>query len=156
MARVSTTEVPSEFRAIRDDSHFFGENRDCAVKCVALACGRSYEQAHERLKQYGRRDRKGTPIEIIKAAIRSFGFHIKEWSATDRINMIWSYPGVHKGLSTITSHHPRRFAKAWANVHSNIVMGNNRHIWALKDRVVHDWSINKSLQVSYVWEIIKL
>lgn len=44
----------------KSNSCYPKETNDCAVKAVALACKMSYNEAHSRLKAFGREDRKGT------------------------------------------------------------------------------------------------
>jgi hypothetical protein len=135
----------------------FGEGRsDCAVKAIAIACDVPYAVAHAACKKLGRKDRDGTLVEIIIAAIKSLGFRVRVWSFMERREMIARYPGAHKNLHSITSHHMRRFPAAWAGCHRNLIMGNPRHIWAVKNGVCEDWSVNKSLRVDYVWEVEKV
>lgn len=55
-----------------------GEDNDCAVKAVAIACDVPYRMAHSLLKSEGRRDKRGTPTYMIHRAIKGLGFNMTE------------------------------------------------------------------------------
>src|SRR5688572_11021759 len=122
----------------------FREHNDCAVIAVSIACGVTYETAHAALKAAGRQDRKGTYAHQTVKAIESLGFRVRTWDRKELRSMIDSYPGIHATHKNITTHHPRRFAKAWEGS-GNLLLRTQRHILACKDGTVHDWSINRSL-----------
>lgn len=134
----------------------FHEANDCAVKAVAIACDVPYAVAHAACKKFGRKDRDGTANHTTRQAIEHLGFRIRDWSWKEFHEMFKRYPGVHKNLHSITSHHMRRFPAAWAGCHRNMIMGNATHIWAVKDGVCEDWSVNRSLRVRYIWEVEKV
>ena len=50
---------------------FTHETRDCAVRAIAIATETSYAEVHAKLKLQGRRNRQGTSINQIQAALRS-------------------------------------------------------------------------------------
>lgn len=157
MPRISKTSWTPNFKALADVSVVaFSETNDCAVKAIALVCDVPYEIAHAVCKKLGRKDRDGTQNWITQRAIMALGFGFRQWSFQERHNMIRSYPGAHKNLHSITSHHMRRFPAAWAGCHRNMIMGNNWHIWAVKNGVCEDWSVNRSLRVDYIWEVDKV
>ena len=93
------------FNAIDAETAAFNENNDCAVKAVALVCDVTYADAHAKLKELGREDGEPTTREATEAALNAFGFKLIE---VDPAAYIADYPGVHKGLRNVTSHHPDR------------------------------------------------
>jgi hypothetical protein len=156
MASLKKTSTPELFVKLHMETFSKGETNDCSVKAVAIACGVTYDVAHAALKSFGRKDRSGCHDGVIRMAIVSLGFKVVKWGVVDRHQMIESYPGVHKNLTSITTHHPRRFAKAWAKqAHKNLLFVTDAHILAVSGGNVIDWSINKSYRVQQVWEIVK-
>jgi hypothetical protein len=157
MPRLKKTSVPSAYAEMVVARDEFDENNDCSVQCVAHLCDIPYAVAHAAFAKYGRKPRDGVYDKVIRSVILSLGFRIREWSASERIQMIYSYPGVHRGLSTITTHHPRRFAKAWSKVaHKRLALFTRGHVAAFKDGEVTDWTINKSYAVLEIWEVSKI
>jgi hypothetical protein len=69
--------------------------------------------------------------------------------------MIARYPGVHKNLKSVTTHHPRRFKKVWADVEP-LLFDCNQHVAAFKDGTIHDWSINAAKRVRGVYRIVRI
>lgn len=156
MARLTRTHEPKDFTHLSIDARIIGETNDCAVKAVAIVCGISYHEAHAELKKQGRKARCGTYRHQTRAAIEALGFKITEWTFMEMQQFIESrYPGNHKGLKSITSHHPRRFPKAWANCHPNMLFFSSSHVMAVKDGEVKDWAINNALRIQKIWEIEK-
>lgn len=155
MPRIKRVELPTDYRSLHFESNKLGEANDCAVVAVALACDVSYAAAHARLVELGRKLRKGTRRTLTENAIRSFGFTVRYWSFRERVAMVDSYPEPHRRvLKSITSHHPRRFPAAWANV-GTVLLFSARHVLCFKKGTVLDWSINKALRINEVWEIRK-
>lgn len=156
MARIERVNFSQQFNQMHEDSRFLGEWNDCGVKAVALVCGVPYAEAYFKLKRLGRRDRKGTPWAMIRQAINDFGFEIKVWSTFEKRALIESYPGVHKNLQQITTHHPRRFPKAWAPLkEKRLLLGTHKHVACFKDGEVIDWTVNSAKRVWLVWEVTK-
>lgn len=155
MARVARTALSADFKSTELSSYQANEKNDCSVKAISIACGVSYEEALFALKRFGRKDRSGTPTAISIKAIEFFGFKIRVWSAKERIDVIKSYPGTHANLKSITTHHPRRFPRAWANCHPNMIWLTRDHMLAVKDGTVRDWSVNSARRVVMIWEIEK-
>lgn len=155
MARVARTTEPSQYRAARVASYSMNERNDCAVVAIVLATGAPYEQVHSILKRNGRKDRHGTHLYQMQACLAELGFEVRRWSAGERVAVIHQYPGQHKGLASITSHHPRRFAKVWARQHPNLLFFTSswRHVLAVRNGEVQDWTVNKAMRIEDIWEI---
>lgn len=154
MARLKTTNWPKEFSALHEDTKKLNETNDCAVKAVALATGKPYAEVHAVMKALGRADRKGTPNMITEATLKHFGFRFRKWGFIKHQQLIKSYPGVHAGLHSITTHHPRRFPEAWASEANKVLLlASSRHILCYRDGEIKDWSINRSLRIRDIYEI---
>lgn len=155
MARIKRISFSPKFTELQMEAYMIGERNDCTVKAVALVCDVPYKTAHEALKKVGRENGKRT-FEYL-AAVRSLGFHVREWSFTEKQEVIWSYPKGHTHLHSITTHHPRRFPKAWMpHRNKRLLFLVHRHIAAVVRGEVHDWTVNKSKRVTQIWEVWKI
>ena len=155
MSRIHHTSLSEDFVKLKSEAGKIGENKDCSVKAISIACDVPYAEVHALLKKLGRKDGKGTPLTACEKAIMELGFKIREWSFDEHRDMIDTYPSPHNGLRSITTHHLRRFPQAWAGCHPNMIWVTARHMLAVKDGVVRDWSINRALRVKRIWEIEK-
>lgn len=63
-----------EMAAILDARANFKERSDCTVRATALALGIPYEDAHQRLKELGRKNRAGCPFWELAPKL---GFEIR-------------------------------------------------------------------------------
>jgi hypothetical protein len=147
---MSFTSTPNEFVELSVESRKFGETNDCAVKAVALVCNVPYATAHATLKALGRKDRKGTWSNQYMTAVKQLG---KTMVRVNERDLIAKYPSPHNNLRSVTSHHPRRFAKAW-DKNKVYFMITSRHAFAVVNGETKDWSINKSLRVRWIYEVI--
>lgn len=155
MARINRTNDPVTFTQLHATSRSMGENNDCSVKAIAIACDTPYAEVLALMTRLGRKPGHGTPFSVSRAAIRALGYSIREWSFMEIRAMVRTYPGAHKNLHSITTHHPRRFPAAWKGCHRNMIWSSNNHMLAVKDGAVVDWSINRALSIRCIWEIEK-
>ncbi len=152
MPRKKHAHWSKEYSALRSTSNVVGEKGDCAVQALSLLTGVPYEQMNQALIEGGRKPRRGTPWIAMKFALAKFGFKmepVENFSA----QMIATYPGVHKNLGNVTTHHPRRFKKQWKDVEP-LLLDMTAHVAAFKDGTIHDWSINNSKRVHGAYRII--
>lgn len=149
MPKIHSTSLSNDYAAMRDDRRALNETNDCAVVALALVADVTYPVAHETLRQVGRKPRRGTYVVHTLEALKRLGKNYRMIMSRDLIN---TYPGVHKNLRHVTSHHPRRFPKTFSD-NKTYLFVTSRHILAVKGNTVHDWSINKSLQVQTIYEI---
>src|SRR6185369_10199031 len=65
-------------------SSYSFETNDCAVRALALACKMSYDEAHERLKKQGRKDRRGTRFlkTILRSKIPDYDIEVVDFKST--------------------------------------------------------------------------
>jgi hypothetical protein len=157
MARIHSTSYSTAFSAQMSESRLFGETNDCAVKAVALACEVDYATAHAMLKKNGRKDRKGTYRHTTRRSVEELGCTIRVWSHREHKDVIASYPKAHQILKNITTHHPRRFAKRWAQADLNktYLFFCSRHVAVVKAGQLHDWTVNSAKPVLEIWEITR-
>ena len=121
-------------------SKSMGEKNDCAVKAVAIVCNASYEEAHATLKRLGRRDGKGTPMDVIMAAVKALGCHVNYGDKRD-------HRGVNCGRRTINRLRlPQGGKGRW------LVLTRN-HILAVVDGKVMDWTEGRRHQARFAWEV---
>jgi len=120
-------------------SKSFGEKNDCAVLAVAVVCNASYEEAHATLKRLGRKDGKGTPVEVIFAAVRALGCHV---TFGDRIN----HNGRNMQRLTV-----RRVGAAIPKGRWLVLCRG--HVLAVKDGEVMDWTDGRRHQARFAWQV---
>src|SRR5688572_11915729 len=125
------------------------ETNDCTVVAFAAACGITYDVAHETLERLGRKPRKGVHMYKVLGAARALGFKVEEVSMQE---MIAKYPRPHNQLRCVTSHHPDRFHRAWADGH-NYWLRNRGHVLAIVNGVTVDWSRGRALRGRTLWRV---
>lgn len=151
MARIKSTCERGEFNFLQLDSMRAGEANDCSVKAVAVACNVEYSVAHAAMKAAGRQDRKGAYPNMIHAAIISLGYKVVSIRQQE---IIQQYPGVHKNLKSVTTHHPERFRKVWENMGTTLIYTIG-HISAFKDGKLHDWAVGRAKRATWVVQVVK-
>jgi hypothetical protein len=100
---------------------FRGEKRDCGVRALRVAIGRTYEDAHRILKAYGRVDKRGTYNNTMTIAGRMYGLEV---------------------ISTAASGLPEKPTLAQfirAHREGSYVIRINTHFVALREGVLHNW-----------------
>ena len=153
MAKIAKTSVPQDFFELRkgltDDKNF------CAAIALAALTGIDVVAVRDALEGAGRKRGGGTYNYQMRTALNGFGFEMIKLDWREHSSIIGSYPSVHKNLKHITTHHPRRFKKAWADK-GNMLMITPTHAAALVDGEVVDWSINNSLCVIDLCRIVPI
>lgn len=152
MATRKTAKVPQDYEKIK--KHLLGDKRHCSVIAIAAITKLPPKQVQEALAAAGRKVGCGTPIWASARALKLLGFKVTIHRDLWLQAMIQSYPGRAKLLKNITTHHPRRYKKAWAN-QPDMLLFTNSHVAAYVNGKVVDWSIKKSLQITEVWTIEK-
>lgn len=108
------------------------ETRDCVVRASTIATGLPYDVVHSKYKAAGRKDKKGTPVNLIGEVLDyETGFKAQTRRSAQTLNR---FLAVYK-------------TGRW-------VMCNSRHAWAVIDGVVHDdGPIGARTKVLYAWRI---
>ena len=125
------------------------ESNDCSVKALAIGLNVDYMIAHEALRLQGRKNREGAMSFDILVAARKLGFDLHH---VDPQEFIAKYPGGHKNLKNVTTHHMDRFNKVWADGERYLVL-TPRHVLAVVDGVNHDWTKGKAHRVVSIYRI---
>ncbi len=149
--RVGASEV---YAAADSAGKVHGEKRDCAVIALSVASGCSYEKTHAALKAAGRQDKHGTFVWQVEKAAELLGFKLERLPFKWQRDMVQSYPGIHKKCQSITTHHPRRFSKQWADVEP-LLFHVSGHFAGFRDGQIHDWSVNSAKRVIDLYRLIK-
>lgn len=147
----TTSRIATElFSDMENQRRALGENNDCSVKALAAVTGTSYETARDALTQAGRKPGRGCTKSDIKGALDILGFR------GETCNMgffVAQYPGVHSGLKNVTTHHPERFNKVWADG-NNYLFYTTGHVAGIVNGVNHDWTKGRAKRVTEIWVII--
>lgn len=129
-----------------------GERGDCAVRAIAAVTGTEYAVVHAMMAEQGRKNRRGTPWEIIWGTLDQLGYATVEVAPHE---FICQYPGAHAtALKSVTTHHPDRFPAVWRNGKAYI-FNTPRHVAAIVDGVNHDWTRGRACRAVRIWEIVK-
>lgn len=142
---------PEGYLRFSQDRARLNETNDCTVVATAAVCGISYEEAHAICAKFGRKTRKGMRRVQYLEAIRSLGFEVE---AVPVFKIIAKYPGNHKNLKSITTHHPARFNNVWRDG-SNYLLNSNGHVSACINGELHDWAVGRMKRVIYVYRVSK-
>jgi len=140
------------YNSIKRGEDFRHECNDCAVQAVAVVCRVPYEEAHAACKRVGRKDGDGMGVMQINRVVESFGFKVEPVMTWD---MISQYPGVHKNLKNVTTHHPHRFNDVWANGRTYLFY-TKRHVAAVVNGDNGDWCRRQSLRANLIYEVTSL
>jgi len=136
------------------------ECNDCTVKALAIATGKTYEQAHGALALRGRNFRKGTTMSTVWLAASDLGFTKKEvfcryFSERDHL-----YPpdkekaakyrrsrwAKGKTIKAIKPHLPKRGA---------YLIQTSTHILCVRAGEVHDWTSDRRHRIVKVHHITR-
>lgn len=148
MPKIAATDRTEEFNLLHAIAEQFGENKDCSVKAIAVVTGATYTQAHEAMAAQGREKGKGASVSQIENAITALGGTVE---TVNPRTMIDQYPGVHKGLKSVTTHHPARFAEVWAQ--GTYLFFTKGHVAGIRDGKNHDWTIGRAQRC---WRIVRV
>lgn len=148
MGRITRRGMEVEFTGLTNSR---GQERaDCAVLAVAAATGKAYHEAHAALKAAGRKDRCGTHVATTEQAMRAAGKTLRHVSPQYFISR---YPGVHKTLRSVTTHHMDRFPEVWRDGKTYLIRVRGHILCVVNGRCL-DWSRNKALRVVSILEVL--
>lgn len=152
MARINTSIRTGEFNQLVAASNAMGENNDCSVKALALACGVEYEVAHRAMAAHGRVNGRGARHGEIIKAVAALGFkaeHQNYWNFIDK------YPKGHREvLRNVTTHHPARFNKVWADGNTYL-MFTKGHVLTVINGTNHDWTNGRAMRAVSIYKVTK-
>jgi hypothetical protein len=151
-ATIRARRTPVEYCALQTKSRANNEKRDCAVIALSAVTGIDYARCLAALAAAGRKPGKGTYFHLTAQAAKALGFRVTNIAPK---SFIRRYPGVHAGLKNVTTHHPTRFNKVWADG-ANYLMRTNRHLAGVVNGVTVDWSARNSLRAHEVYRVEKI
>lgn len=151
MSRIARTAPSEQYAVLRTHTSQHAESRDCSVIGVAAVCGISYAEAHALCAQQGRKPRRGMRLYDICRAVNAAGFTTNTVPTKEFVSR---YPGSHKGLRNVTTHHPARFPHVWRDGCTYLLF-TKTHVAACVNGTVHDWALNHALRVFKVVKIEK-
>ena len=148
------------FQKMNRRSDRWRERNDCTVKALAIATGKTYEQAHGALALRGRNFRKGVTMSTLRLAASDLGFTKKEvfcrrFSERDHL-----YPpdkekaakyrrsrwAKGKTIKAIKPHLPKRGA---------YLIETSTHVLCVRAGEVHDWTSDRRHRIVKVHHITR-
>ena len=152
MPKIERVEHSKDYAAASEKLKAAGDSNFCSPIALAMVTGITASEAAERMSSYGRKLGKGTPNQIFNKVLCELGFTSKRIQTKD---MIEKLPRPHCDvLKNLTTHHPRRFPGVFDPSKKYIAQVNG-HILAIVGGEVKDWSVNRSLRIFALFEIIK-
>lgn len=139
-----------KFAKMHEVAEALGESNDCGVKAVALTTDSEYATVHAAMQAAGRKPRRGTWLPQIQEVIRDLGFRMVEMNPRDIID---AFPGQHKNLKSLTTHHPERFAKQWPDGRYMMLVSGGGHIVAIVDGYTMDWTERRPMRCKRLWKV---
>ena len=133
-----------------------GDSEACSVIAATILTGLPLVQVQRTFSALGRQPRQPTRWSITEAAYPAMGFALRPLPQTEmRSRFLDPIPGRYR--PHVTTRHPHRFASLWAkNAPSKLLAHTNSHALAIVGGVNHDWSVNRSLAIVWMWEVIPL
>ena len=146
------------FRKMERRSDRWRERNDCTVKALAIATGKTYEQAHGALALRGRNFRKGTTMSAMFLAASDLGFTKKEiycrhFSERDHLfapdkerakKMRRTRWAKGKTIKSIKPYLPKRGA---------FLIQTSTHVLCVRAGEVHDWTSDRRHRIVKVHQI---
>ena len=155
MGRIETQEPSAIYKKAFEAGKEFSDEKNSAPIALSIVTGKPYDEVHAALKKHGRVDGKGTIPEAQELALKDLGFEIEKINYIGMADFIAEYPGVHKKLANITTHHPRRFPLPFKELGISLWF-SDEHVSAFMDGKIHDHAVNNSRRVITIWKIKKV
>jgi len=149
MPKIKQSDKSTTYLTLRSASAAAGEMNDCGVVALAATTGLDYGTCHEALKRHGRKNRQGVNYGMIFAALEDLGF---QFNTVDPQHFIQQYPGNHKNLKSVTSHHADRFKKVWADGHNYMVFVSGHVVGVCNGENV-DWTKGRAMRARVIIRI---
>lgn len=145
--------MTEEYRSKQLSSDAFNEKRDCAVLALSFALKITYAAAHDLCREYGRKNGHGMENWQIWNLLKDKA-GISSKNAVPPSAFIKRYPGTHKNLKSVTTHHTTRFPEAWQDGERYLVFTNS-HIAYIENGVLHDWTGGRAFRVMKIVRLEK-
>ena len=115
---------------------YYNDTNFCGVVAVTVASGCSFGKAYNLCKKLGRRDRKGTPMNVSIAAMQKLGFKVTELQ--------------HRPCKTLMMAE-RKLPKT--GTYWLLTKRSECHITCVKDGQMIDWATKSKKQVYCVYKV---
>ncbi|MCH9712597.1 MAG: hypothetical protein K0U20_08255 [Proteobacteria bacterium] len=122
------------------DQKFSNETNDCSVVALSIACDISYADAHAALAARGRPARRGAYTHQSIDAAKDLGYTVHELEGDELVN-----PETGCGYTATTIGQLCKKGRFMVQVH--------RHIFAVVDGQVQDWTKGRRHRVKRVMEV---
>lgn len=141
-----------EFHKLDQHRREMRDKNACGPIAIAAVTGAPYEQVVKLFEEAGRKKGRGVYWHQEEKVLKALGFK------RVRINLeklIASYPLPHCNvLKNVTTHHPRRFKECFPK--GRLLANVRRHILAIIDGNVIDWSVNSPIRIISLYEIVPI
>lgn len=152
MPRIATVGKSELHASLIAASMSVNESNDCAVRAVAAVTGVDYATVHNMMAEQGRKNKRGTPWEILWDVLDQLGYAVRTVSPH---HFISRYPGSHaRVLRSVTTHHPDRFPAVWKDG-KRYLFNTRAHVLAVVDGVNHDWTRGRAKRALRIWEVVQ-
>jgi hypothetical protein len=129
------------------------ERCDCTIKAIAMVTGTTYDKARTALEANGKKPRCGCKEPVQRKALKELGFKARRVNPQTFIDQ---YPEVHKRqLKNVTTHQPDRFPHVFRDGKTYLVYVP-KHVLAMIDGAVHDWTRGRRKKVTTILEILPI
>tara|TARA_R100000329_G_C7608605_1_gene215907 strand:+ start:76 stop:579 length:504 start_codon:yes stop_codon:yes gene_type:complete len=153
------------YRKMQNRSQKWRETNDCTVKALAIAAGKTYEQAHGALALRGRNYRKGTAMFNVFNALRDFGFTEKEvyrHSAIEKAENPY-YWDCEKTQEIAKKMRRTRWAKGrtMKSIEPHLpkrgvyIIQTSSHVLCVRAGQIHDWTSQRRHRITHVHHITR-
>lgn len=139
------------YKELRKASEDAGDKNFCSVTALAAVTGRPVEQVRSVLEDLGRKPGKGAYTGTILRALEELGGEVLRRCIPPE-EFINKYPQSHRVLKNVTTHHPARFPKAWQDGRRYLIFTAG-HVVGVVNGEVHDWSSNRALRATSIYEV---
>lgn len=153
------------YEKIAKRSSYWRERNDCAVKALAIATGKTYEQAHGALALRGRNHRKGVDMFTFFNALQDLGFTEKTvyyHHAVQKAENIY-YQKCEKTQEIAKKMLRSRWAKGrtMKSIEPHLpkcgvyIIETSSHVLCVRAGEIHDWTQNRQHRIVKVHHITK-
>ena len=151
MTRIKATEYTNTYSRVARSASEAMDSNCCAPVAVSIVADKPYEEIQAMFEEEGRKKGKATYVEVTKRVLARLGIELK---MVNLESVIRGYPKPHCDvLKNVTTHHGRRFPGTF-DPSKRYLAWTAGHVLAIVAGEVHDWSINRSLRIHKLDEVV--
>jgi len=139
----------SVYYSLNSHSARMTERSDCAVIAATALSEKPYAEVHAMFASLGRKSQTGTNWGVMAKAFTLLGLKLIH---VEREHFLGRYPKAHRCLRNVTTHHPDRFKKVWADGNAYL-FDTGRHVLAVKNGVNMDWTRGTATRVKRIYRV---